>query len=284
MKTLFPLILLFTIFTTAIYPQNKVFNVSDAGEFLSKINNGTEIRLQSGNYILSDYTNKSGDFYSFRESFDGAELVISGVKNLKIKGTGFTTPKVLTRPVYGNVICFEDCENIEIENIEAGHGPEKGGCTGGVFKFDNCQNIKINDCILFGSGTEGINCSLVTGLKCNNTIIKGCTYGILTLDNSANIDFVKCDFTNNMEFDMITINLSSNVLFDKCYISNNKSGHQDYSDYSLFRLDWSSGILLKNCEIKNNYMDFFSNDRYIIKLENTDITNNKFAKGEFIEG
>jgi hypothetical protein len=77
----------------------------------------------------------------------------------------------------------------------AGHGPEKGGCTGGVLNFSDSKNISVKNSVLFGSGTEGITAEKVKNLNCNNTIIRGCTYSIMRLNNCTKIKFNNCEFS-----------------------------------------------------------------------------------------
>jgi len=212
-------------------------------------------------------------------------LVITDVKNMKIESSGlFRMSKIVTEPVYGNVLVFDKCDNITIENIEAGHSPNSGGCTGGVLKFDYCNNIKINDCILWGSGMEGITCYQITGLKCNNSVIKKCTYGIMSLTESKDIEFKDCDFTDNMEYNMVNISTCSNVKFDKCSFSYNKSGIEyEYSDYCLFYITESGETILNNCKFTGNRFNYFCNDKNSLKMTGADFTKNIFSTGMYQE-
>jgi hypothetical protein len=133
-----------------------------------------------------------------------------------------------------------------LENIDAGHGPEKGDCTGGVLNFSNSYNININNSVLFGSGIEGITAEKVNNLKCSKTIIRGCSYGIMTLNNCSDIEFNDCEFSDNKEFDLINLADCIDVTFTKCKISENKS--QD----ATLKITNCLNIIFSKCIIENN--------------------------------
>jgi hypothetical protein len=285
MKKLFPLLILLLVPLLNIYPQNKVIKVSSVTEFLSAVGPDRTIKVESGIYDFSTCPqDTNGEYYYLDNVYDGSELVLTNIKNMKIIGTGFSTPKFITEPVYGNVISFTGCSNIFIENFEMGHKPLTGGCTGGVLKFETSNDITINDCILYGCGTEGITCDAVSGLVCNNTVIRNCSYGIMSLGNSNSINFRKCDFIANKEFDMVNILDCTNIKFSKCYFSNNKSTTEyDYSDYSLFNIEGQEQVVLNDCEIINNSTNYFCTNKNLIKLVDTPIEKNNFTKALYKE-
>ncbi|HEY5533629.1 MAG TPA: right-handed parallel beta-helix repeat-containing protein [Ignavibacteria bacterium] len=283
MKKLYLCIILLLIASSAAFAQKKIYEVSNTKEFLDAIGPDRTIVVNSGTYDLSDYSGHFGKYYYYQKTFEGSELLITDVNSLKIIGTGFLTPEIITQPVDGNVLCFSYCNNIIIENIEAGHGAQKGECTGGVLKFNDCSNIRISDCILYGSGTEGITCDGVSGLVFENSVIKRCTYGIMTLENSSSVLFDKCEFFNNVGFNMINLIRCKVVKFNECGIKSNKSEIMNYSDFCLFKLDESTEIIVKDCDIKNNITDYLTNDKAELKFINTDITVNKFTKGTYMQ-
>ncbi|MFN6036867.1 MAG: right-handed parallel beta-helix repeat-containing protein [Bacteroidota bacterium] len=261
---------------------NKVITVDDADQFVDAIGSDRTIQLKGSTIYLSNVSSeKSGTNYRFDEEHDGHELVIFGVRNLKILGLGNKPVKIITKPIYGDVIAFNNCDNIVIENVDAGHGPEKGGCTGGVFNFTKCKNIRINKSILYGSGMEGITAETVTNLKCNNTIIRGCTYSIMSLSNCNEFEFSNCEFSDNREFDLINISNCIDVKFNSCAFSNNSTGIEEYSDYSLFNVTQSMSVLLKDCIIESNLTAFFCKKANSIEMSNSKLENNSFKKGNF---
>ncbi|NOZ35679.1 MAG: hypothetical protein GXO80_10325 [Chlorobi bacterium] len=134
---------------------------------------------------------------------------------------------------------------------------------------------------MYGSGMEGITASVVTNLKCNNSIIKSCTYSIMTLDNCNGFEFNNCKFTDNQEFDLVNITNCIGVKFNNSEFSNNQTGTDEYSDYSLFNVSKSMSVELKDCTIENNSTVYFANSSNSITITNTKIENNAFEKGNF---
>lgn len=264
--------------------QTKVITVDTPDEFVDAIGSDRTIQLKGSSIYLSNVSpDKRGANYKFVKEYDGNELTIFGVNNLKIIGLGNKPVKIITKPVYGDVIAFENCNNITIENVDAGHGPEKGGCTGGVFNISNSKNFIINKSIMYGSGMEGITAENVTGLKCNNSIIKGCTYSIMTLNNCNDFEFISCEFTDNKEYDLVNISNCISVKFNSCSFANNQTGTEEYADYAIFNVSQSMSIVLKDCMIENNLTAFFCKKANTIELNNTKLENNSFKKGNFKE-
>ena len=257
-------------------PENwdteNTFVVNSADEFIEAIGSDRVILLKKA-IDFSDISSRgSGKNYRFDPHHDGQELVIIGAKNLKIEGFGDKPVEIITEPRYGNVLVFENCRNITIENLNAGHGPEKGYCTGGVFKITNSRGITINNSIMYGSGIEGITAENVSRLQCSNSTIRGCTYSIMTLNDCKNFTFYQCKFTENEEFDLVNITNSNNVVFDNCNFSNNRTGESQ----ALFNVNEVAGVALKDCTVRNNVAGSLSNNANAIEWQDTKIHKNKF--------
>lgn len=270
------------------YSQTK-FLVDSPDEFVNAIGSDRIIQLKGSTIYISDISSaKEGLNYRLEEIWEGGseyELTIFGVSNLKIEGLGDQPVKMITKPEYGSVLIFENCNNITIENIEAGHGPERGNCIGGVFKINNSKNFTINKSIMYGSGVEGISAEKVTGLKCNNSIIRECTYSIMTLNNSNDFEFNSCEFTDNEEFSLVRIFNCNKLIFNACNFTNNRTdiGNEDYYDYAILDVSQSTSIRLKDCVIKDNVANYFCKDKNSIELQNAKFENNLFTKGDFKE-
>ncbi|NJK84014.1 MAG: right-handed parallel beta-helix repeat-containing protein [Saprospiraceae bacterium] len=164
---------------------------------------------------------------------------------------------------------FQGCKNIRIEGVRAGHGPEKGGCAGGVFSFEDCQNVTVTNSTLYGSGTEGITASNTQNLRCENSIIEECTYHIATFSNSSNAVFSNCIFRNNEEFSLVNLIGNSALVFEKCQFLNNKAYNSAYPEFSypLFDHEAGSTIELKACMFENNNVGFFAKRQTGITLK-----------------
>ncbi len=244
-KLIFNFLIIFSSISS-FCQSSTVIKVNNALEFVEAIGSNKTIELEGNTIFLSDISSsKSGSNYRFDEEFDGHELVIFNVSNLKIIGLGLKPVKIITKPVYGDVLVFNNCSDVLLENIDAGHGPEKGECTGGVLNFSDSKNISIKNSVLFGSGIEGITAEKVKNLNCDNTIIKGCSFSIMTLKNCEKIKFNNCEFIDNKEFDLINLSDCLDLTFAQCKISENSSS-------SILRITNCLNILFTECIIENN--------------------------------
>jgi len=270
--------------------SEKIIIVDNADEFVDAIGPDRTIQLKGSTIYLSNVSSsKRNTYFQFAEIWEGEhELVITGVNNLKIIGLGNKPVEINARPEEGDVISFLNCSNISIDNVDAGHGPTKGGCDGGVFNFSNCKNILIQNSILYGSGTFGISAKDVEGLKCNNSTIRGCSRMILVLENCNNSEFNNCQLTEN-ETDwgnLINIENCIGIKFNKCDITRNitrQSGEEEWTQYCLFEISKSMNVSLTNCTIKNNSCDYLANRPNSFEMTLTSMENNLFNLGNFKE-
>lgn len=263
--------------------KSKTVTVTTVEEFLNAIAPNTTIQLKAHSFFISDLAspNKMGKYYSFVEVYDGYELLISDVKNLKIIGLANVPARMYAKPQYGNVISFNNCENVTIENVDAGHGASKGSCVGGVFKIENSKDFYIKNTIMYGSGIEGITTNNVSNLVCTNSFIRSCTYSIMTLNRSNDIQFENCVFEDNGVYDLVNIQSCTRVSFKNCSFEKNRTESANYSDYCLFKVNQSDTIVLLNCFIEANAADYLCNDSKILQFQNVEVNHNEFAKGKY---
>ncbi|MGH4121348.1 MAG: right-handed parallel beta-helix repeat-containing protein [Clostridium sp.] len=256
--------------------EPEVIEVSNAKDLLENIGPNKTIKLKTGEYDLLAVKDLNNKYLKFEKVFDGQQLVISDISNLTIEGLKDAEVKLLVNPRYANVLTFKNSDNINISNIIAGHYPDKGSCTGGVFFFDNCKNIDIKNSVLFGCGTEGINLNKVENFNFVNSTIKECSYDLMNLIDSKNIVFKDSNFYDTMEYNLINVSNTKDVIFDKCNIYNNKST-DEYTPY-LFNVDEKSNVLVKNSIIKDNKVKSLVSNKETVIFENVEFHNNTFDK------
>jgi parallel beta-helix repeat protein len=245
--------------------------VNNATEFVRSIGPNRTIIMNAGEYNLAEATEYGSEYAQWTGVHDGAELWIENVDNLKIHVKGKV--KLIAQPRYAWVLGFSDCKNLEIIGLTIGHA-EAGYCTGGVLSFEECSNVTISKCDLYGSGTEGILMSSCTNIKVNETTIHDCTYDLLSIANSSDITFTSCGFVKTGEFDLVYMRDAKRVKFLKCTFSENWNG--DFMPY-LFNIESScDDIKLEACKIKNNKVTKFVNS-----LDNITLKKNKFSGNTF---
>lgn len=257
-------LLIFSYIFTAIIAQSfgalKQIKVNTAEEFLNSIGDNREIIICAEEGILLTPTlsdmiekNKIKQFDSqtrakqvgvfFEHETDGPTIVISGYKNLTIRSEVNDRRTIEVTPRYAFVFNFISCENIKFENLLLGHTKE-GTCSNGVLGFDDCKNVTIENCGLYGCGTEGIVARMSSNINMTNSEIFECSYSILHLFGCSNVNFKNCYFYNNKEYDLVGINdRCENVIFENCAFAGNKG--------SLLNIDRNDNVTLKRCLISH---------------------------------
>ncbi len=173
--------------------------VSTVDELIAAIAPNTEIVLKDGTYDLStakDYGTGWSDYYYWSEEFDGPALTISGADNLVIRSESGDVKKctISAVPRYADVLKFKSCTNVTVSGFTAGHTVEPGYCTGGVLYYEDCDNILVNRCGLYGCGILGVRAELCSALAVTGCEIYECSYGGISIGNSSGIKIENCSF------------------------------------------------------------------------------------------
>ena len=167
---------------TPTKPQEEV-TVTNMEEFLAAIGSNKKIILDTA--LLDESTadmSSDGEYYSWDEVFDGKELTIHNVDNMTITGkTGKNANTLSATPRYAQVLSFDRCSNIAVENLTAGHTKEPGYCVGGVLLFQKCTNVQVRKCGLYGCGTIGIAATDCRNMTMEQNDIYECSYGGIQL-------------------------------------------------------------------------------------------------------
>ncbi len=179
-------------------PEGGEVSVRTADEFLAAIGSNRTIVIDTGLLDLStasDYGVLGGEHYFWRDWYDGPELVIRDVQNLSIRAAGDDPAActVTAVPRYANVLAFLDCTGIRVSGLTAGHTEGQGTCTGGVLMFENCSDIAVSGCRLYGCGILGIEASYCSGLKVTECEIYDCSQGGVRLYETRGAAFTDCD-------------------------------------------------------------------------------------------
>jgi len=234
-------------------PQGIVeVTVSTAEELIAALGSNRRILLEEGEYNLSTVNPSivNNSSISYREAYDGLELLLDGVNNLTIQGAGDNQSEIVVEPRYAFIMSFQNSSNISIINIKAGH-TEGGYCQGGVFSFENSSGIKIEDTLMYGCGTIGLDLSYVSDMSVVNSSIYECTYGIITVDHSSGILFKDCIFRDNKGFIMVQVDQTSGFTIDSCSFLRNINDASYFPD-PMFSISQSENVVIKNTLFTEN--------------------------------
>jgi len=213
--------------------QAKTIKVSNARQFLEALGSDRIIEMSyRGDYNLSawdPYLVNKKDMpklargVSWSEASDGGELVLRGIKNLKIDGSGpkAAAAKIVIDPRYSFVLRFENCDGIAMEGVTAGHS--KGGdCEGGVFSFTGSSRITLANVSMYGCGTEGLALARVSEMQVTHSRIYDCNDAIMTADGGNDIAFASCVFEKNHGYTLVGVSGTRNMSFSNCAFEDNQ--------------------------------------------------------------
>ncbi len=125
------------------------------------------IRLESKTYHI-------GAFWEFTDMVDGLTIMnVDGGRSHIVSEDGDTPTIILRR-----------CANVHLRGLRIGHDPTRAprhSCGAPALWMEDCTNVFVDGCDLYGSGTEGIYALGVKGLEVRDTVIHDCSIGIATL-------------------------------------------------------------------------------------------------------
>lgn len=208
--------------TAAEVEPGGTVTVRTVDEFLRAIGPERTIVLEGELFDLSEasgYGKTGTDCYRWAECYDGPKLVIENVHDLTILAPLGDAPAVVisAAPRYADVLSFVNCSGITLEGFTAGHTKEPGSCAGGVLYFENCSEVRIERCRLFGCGVLGIQAVDCGALTLTRTEIYECSQGAGDFLKTDSIVFHDCSIRDVP---------SPQLCFDKCgYVEWNDEPH-----------------------------------------------------------
>ena len=241
------------------YQYLDVVTVSTVEELVEAIQDRTKVILKGGEYNFSslddtEIQNPKLDAISYYD--EPAEYTIKDLHNFCMEAANGEKVVVSTASPYGKVLAFEGCDNITVRGLTCGHEVEPGYCTGSVIYLSETNNVMIDDCHLYGSGTYGVEAHNSRALHVEGTELFDCTYGLLELDNVTAARFQECTFRDSKQYNMFSFQDCYNILLQDCLISGN---HSDAGYFPFISAPNSYKVLFKNCEFKENtYSDFLA--------------------------
>ena len=89
------------------------------------------------------------------------------------------------------------CDGAVLKGLVIGHEIEKGECDADVLRIDTCEDVRVEECGLFGCGADGICAEKADHLTVTKTDIYECTSSIFSLVDTGEAVFDSCRFYDN---------------------------------------------------------------------------------------
>lgn len=211
-------------------------------------------------YMVNDVPRTEPGLY-WEPEYDGNSLYIVKRHDLIIEAVHEDKGFLIVTPSYADVLHFENCENLVIKNLIMGH-QVTGTCVGDVLVLNNCKNITVEDCELFGCGVNALSTSHSSIISVHGTKLYGCSDRGVDLYSTENIGFDKCEIFNNGS-GMYVDPYCKNITFDKCNFHDNRG--QLFLCYAKTTVknsqivhhhdDFTDNVKLLNCEVQMDYSE-----------------------------
>ena len=238
----------------------RVVVVETVDQFLNALAPNTVVQLEAGAYNLCEaenYGKTTGTmYYSWGECYDGYQLVLYGMENLTIRGSGKLVTSIDTEPRYANVLYLQNCANVTMEGFTAGHTKGAGECSGGVVYVERCKDVEMSGLGLYGCGIMGLQTESSSNVTLKDSDVYDCS-------NSG-----------------FSFNQSTGVTIDGCRIYN--IGSAQYGGYAFFGMTDCDGVRIANCEISDStLMYLLSASGSRVELQNNLFVGNRARDAAF---
>lgn len=201
--------------------------VHNTVELLLHLQSNKHLKLMPGyNYDLHNPENEI-----MSKNYKKGKL--TGLSNVTIEGIGDQQVDFITSSVQ-TVLELYNCTDINLINLNIGHVETNDDCLGDVVGiYNNCNNITVKNCTIYGCGRIGIRADNATGIKFEDSVIRDCTERLMDLNNVSNAEFINCLFHTETDQNIVIENCSNIRI-------NNSIFSGDYSNYPKINVDGSN--------------------------------------------
>ena len=193
--------------------------------------------------------------------YDGNTLFIVKQNNLVIEAVHEDKGFLMVTPCYADVLHFEKCENLVIKNFIMGH-KVTGTCIGDVLVLNDCKNVTVEGCDLFGCGVNALSATHSSNIAVSGTELYGCSDRGVDLYGTDNVSFEQCKVFNN-GCGMYIDPYCSKINFNKCEFYDNRG--QLFLCYATTTIknskiihhhdDNTENVRLVNCDVVMDYAE-----------------------------
>ena len=152
--------------------------VSTVAELITVIAPDAHIILKSGDYNFSKLTEEeieSCGGYVNPDALSWGEFSVYNAPGLTLEAEKSGPVRLITEDGYADVMTLTLCDGATLKGLILGHEIEKGVCDADVLQIDTCEDVTVEECVLFGCGANGIWAENADRLTVTKTDIYECT-------------------------------------------------------------------------------------------------------------
>lgn len=256
-------------------PPRRRLQVHTTRELIAAIGSDRTIELVGGPFVL-DPEDESGPFpdnpaVEFGERDPVPYLIVKGVHGLHLRAVGGPV-RVLSRSP-AEVVQFAGCRDVFLDGLVLGHSEEVAfHCVAPVLSLQQCTNVLVRDCELFGCGTEGIVAADVEGLRMERGEIHTCRHGICILERCRGVEFRGAVFRDTeVAMAAFTFDACERVRFADCVVRNLDGGMGGPAqDQGLFAITMDEAVAFVRGQIRGNRTRRVVNSKLLLVCDGTD--------------
>ncbi|WBW96612.1 right-handed parallel beta-helix repeat-containing protein [Oceanirhabdus sp. W0125-5] len=235
-----------SIFKSKLKKIDDIF-VSTSEEFVNAIAPYRTIKLKKGIYDLRDFE-KDNSYIEYKETIDGYEFELVGLNNITIEGIEDDVI-IICDSNYADIMKLTGCNDVTFKNIKFMRKSTEKNIIGRGVILDNCESIKIIECEIIGSNSEGLKIETSNNVKVFNSKIKETTNGIMSIQNSKNIEIIESRFIDNG----IEFGIEVNGDCDKIWFNNSEfiNNHIDGAIFDIHMVH-DYDFIISDCLFKDN--------------------------------
>ncbi len=255
-------------------PVGGEVTVTNVEELLAALASDTTVHLAPGEYNLSEAENYGalleGGWYSWEEVYDGYELRLLDIENLRLCGPEEGEAVLCTAPRYADVLGFVGGADIGLTGLTIGHTVEPGTCAGGVVYSEGVAKLAVTDCRLYGCGILALEAVNSYGIVVSDSDLYECSNGAVRLSgcydvsirasrvydcgpatalfdvyNSQSVFVVNCEIFGNQVESLIDNNYSQDVRFLGNDVHDNEGG-------AVYRTATTGTVTVEGCSFREN--------------------------------
>ena len=224
----------------------------------------TDFLQDYSNVRDQDAWNEEHPYVKLGDVFDGVEVTVRNLAGLSITGGAFDSAEteIVTDPRYAAVLNFENCSDVELACLTMGH-TEMGDCSGNVLDFDDCQNIFLRTVDIYGCGVYGIQAEGCGNFVASNSTIRDCEIGPLDISRgTGDILFTACTISGSSWGGSYSPTRESKLSFVGCSFGEGESNGWYFRNDAVFEnCEWSEITSYPEREsMLDEYYGFYSDN------------------------